>query len=66
MTEEHLARFTTKDGKHIDMFRENGDVLIKTQEHNLAIPRATGQQTLDWIALFEGLSEQVEYLEGDD
>jgi len=60
---EHLARFHSKNGETIDMHRENGDILIKTKEHHVTIPQATGQQTLDWIALFEGLTETVEYPE---
>ena len=50
---EPLARFHMKDGKAIDMYREEGDVSIDSPDHLVTIPQATGQQTLDWIALFE-------------
>ena len=63
---EHLARFHGKNGEAIDMHRENGDILITTKDHHVVIPQATGQQTLDWIALFEGLTERVEYPEESD
>ena len=60
---EHLARFHTKDGKTIDMHREEGDIVIATEDHRVVVPQATGQQTLDWISLLEGLVERVEYPE---
>ena len=60
---EHLVRFHMKNGEAIDMHRENGDILIATKDHHVTIPQATGQQTLDWISLFEGLGESVEYPE---
>ncbi len=63
---EHLARFHTKQGDTVDMHRVNGNVEITTKDHHVTIPQATGQQTLDWIALFEGLAERVEYPEESD
>ena len=61
---EHLARIHMKDGEIIDIHRENEDVLIESKDHQVIVPQATGQQTLDWISLFEGLAEKVEYPEG--
>jgi len=60
---EHLARFHTKDGKTVDMHREDGDIVISSKDHRAIIPQATGQQTLDLISLFEGLVERIEYPE---
>lgn len=60
---EPLARFHTKDGKVINMDKDEDDILITTEDHRVIIPRATGQQTLDWISLFESLVEKVEYPE---
>lgn len=58
---EHLARIHMKDGKTIDMHREDGDVSISTEDHRVVVPLATGQQTLDWLAFFEDLAEKIEY-----
>lgn len=58
---EHLARFFLPNGNTIDIHKNDKDLSITTKDHNLVIPNATGQQTLDWCALFEGLSEKVEY-----
>ncbi len=63
---EPLARFHTKDGDVIDMHRENGDLSISTKDHHVVLPQATGQQTLDWIALFEALTDKVEYPEENE
>lgn len=60
---EHLARFHMKNGETVDMHREDGDIKITTKDHRVTIPQATGQQTLDWISLFESLGERVEYPE---
>jgi len=60
---EHLARFHMKDGKAIDMHREEGDVSITSPGHSVTLPGATGQQALDWAALLEDLAEKTEYLE---
>ena len=60
---EPLAKFHMKNGEAINMRREDGNVSIETKEHQVIIPQATGQQTLDWIALLEGLAESVEYPE---
>ena len=60
---EHLARIHMKDGETIDMHRENGDVVIGSKNHQVVVPQATGQQTLDFISLFEGLVERTEYPE---
>lgn len=59
---EHLARFHMGKGKTIDMHRADGDVTIA----NVTLPRATGQQTLDMIALLDDLSEKVEYPEPEE
>ena len=61
---EHLARFTFKNGDVIGIHKEDLDLSVVTNEHSLVIPHATGQQMLDWCALFEGLSEKAEYPEG--
>ena len=58
---EHLARFHKKDGTTIDMHRANGDVTVA----NVTLPRATGRQTLEMIALLDDLTEKVEYPEED-
>ncbi|KKN59506.1 hypothetical protein LCGC14_0541200 [marine sediment metagenome] len=63
---EHLARIHMKDGKTIDVHREDGNVLIASEDHKVVLPLATGQQTLGWIALFEDLAERIEYPEGPD
>lgn len=63
---EHLARFHGGNGEFIDMHREDGDLSISTNDHQVTIPQASGQQTLDLIALFEGLAEKVEYPEGGE
>jgi len=65
MNREHLARFTMTDGKVIDMHKENSDVIIKAEGcHEITHQNATGQQTLDWCALFESLCAKAEYPEG--
>lgn len=58
---EHLAHFHLPDGKTIDIHKNDNDISITTKDHTLIIPHATGQQTLDWCALLESLSESVEY-----
>lgn len=60
---EHLARFTMPNGKKIDMHREDNGITITTEEHRVVVPNATGQQTLDWCALFESLGASAEYPE---
>ncbi len=63
---EHLARFHMKNGETIDMHRENGNIIIDSKDHQVIVNQATGQVALDWIALFEGLGESVEYPEGPE
>lgn len=63
---EHLVRFHLKNGEIIDMHREDTNVIISGQYHQVTIPHATGQQALDLIAVLEPLGERVEYPEGEE
>lgn len=71
MTEkEHLAQFVLMNGAVIDMHRQDGDVTLSSKDHQVTVPRATGQQTLDLIAFLEPLGESVSFpgeeTEGDE
>ena len=63
---EHLARFTMPNGEKVDMHKDESDITITTKDHRVIVPQATGQQTLDWCALFESLGTSVEYPEEND
>ncbi len=63
---ELLASFTMKDGAVVEMHREDGDVSLSTTDHNVSLPKATGQQAMDLIILMEGLAEKSEYPEEED
>lgn len=58
---EHLAHFTMPNGERIDLHKDDAGVTVTTKEHSLLIPHATGQQTLDWCALFESLGAVTKY-----
>jgi hypothetical protein len=60
---EQLARFHMKNGEKIDMSREDGNIVINSKEHTVVVPQATGQQTLDWIALYDGMADNTSYPE---
>ncbi len=63
---EHLVRINLKDGGAIDMHKQDGDVTLSSDGHEVTIPHATGQQALDLYALLEPLGESVEFPEEDE
>lgn len=60
---EPLVKFHLKNGEVVELHREDGVVTMSNQHHQVAIPHATGQQTLDLIAFLEPLGDSVEYPE---
>ncbi|KKM76827.1 hypothetical protein LCGC14_1376180 [marine sediment metagenome] len=57
---EKLPRIKLKHGGHIDMTREDGDVVVSHDGHAVTLKKATGLQTLEMYALLEGLGDSVE------
>ncbi len=57
---EHLVRYRLKNGEIVDFHRQDGDVIISSGNDQVTLPNATGQQTLDMAALFEGLGGILE------
>ena len=60
---EHLARINLKNGKAIDIHRENKDIRLTDGDHSLVIHKGTGQQTLELLGLLESLGENIEFPE---
>ena len=57
---EHLLRIRLNSGEIVDMHRQDGDVILSSKEHQVILPGATGQQTLDVAAFFEGIGGIIE------
>ena len=57
---EHLLRFRLNTGDIVDLHRQDGDVIISSEHHEVTLPGATGQQTLEVAAFFEAMGEIVE------
>jgi len=56
--QEHLVKIKLKDGTNIDLFRtEKKAVIIRHGEHEVIMPKATGQQTFDMLILLEQFGE---------
>ena len=57
MTEpEHLISVKMKSGKSIDFYRtKNKEVQVHCEDRSVKLPKGTGQQTLDLIALLESI-----------
>jgi len=54
MEPEHLIRLKLEDGTAIDFHRtEDKEIQVWHGDHCVKLPRATGQQTLDLLALLE-------------
>lgn len=57
---ERLARIRLKDGSHVEITREDGDVVVSHDGREVTLKQATGRQTLDMAALLAGLGESEE------
>lgn len=58
MESEYLVRLRLKDGSAIDFHRtENKNVRICHKDHCVILPGASGQVTLDLLALLEPFGE---------
>ena len=58
---EHLLRLDMKDGTIIDFKRtEEGDVLICHENRCVRFPKASGQLTVDLVALLESFGKVKE------
>ena len=63
---EHLISLTLEDGTRINFSRaDNGEVQICHKDHCVILPKASGQVTLDFLALLEpfGKIEEPEVIE---
>ena len=63
---EHLISLTLEDGTRINFSRaDNGEVQICHNDHCVILPKASGQVTLDFLALLEpfGEIEEIEEIE---
>jgi len=51
---EHLISLKLEDGTQIDFSRaDNGEIRVCHDDHCVILPKASGQVTLDFIALLE-------------
>ncbi len=55
---EHLIRLDMKDGTTVDFKRtKDGDVLLCQEDSCVRFPKASGQLTVDLVALLESFGE---------
>lgn len=55
-----LLRIKLNDGKFFDLYREDGDVRVCSQDHCMILPKCPGHEMLDLYALLEPLGELLE------
>lgn len=64
--EEHLATVRLKDGSAVKFIRDGKTVRIEGSDVEVSLPRATGQQAVSLLSLFEAIGESVEFPEDDE
>ena len=64
--EEYLATVRLKDGSAVKFTREGKTVRIEGSDVEVSLPRATGQQAVSLLSLFEAIGESVEFPDDEE
>ena len=61
---EHLISLKLEDGTRIDFSRADNEIRVCHDDHCVILPKASGQVTLDFIALLEPFGKIEEETNG--